>query len=182
MNNINDVPRGHFAVYVGEKRSRYIIPIKFLTHPEFQCLLRIAEEEFGFDHSMGRLTIPCQEVVFCFLTSMLTVPAGYVAIYVGANGRRFVVRAKYLNHPIFNTILSLAEEEYGFKNDGPLRIPCEEWEFEEILRFVSRSDHSKFMNVDDEEIDHLHSRGCGYSCIHTGKEELVPQSRPLLRG
>ncbi|CAN1183422.1 Protein SMALL AUXIN UP-REGULATED RNA 16 [Linum perenne] len=72
MNNINDVPRGHFAVYVGEKRSRYIIPIKFLTHPEFQCLLRIAEEEFGFDHSMGRLTIPCQEVVFCFLTSMLT--------------------------------------------------------------------------------------------------------------
>ncbi|CAN1183425.1 Protein SMALL AUXIN UP-REGULATED RNA 12 [Linum perenne] len=65
MNNINDVPRGHFAVYVGEKRSRYIIPIKFLTHPEFQCLLRIAEEEFG-------LTIPCQEVVFCFLTSMLT--------------------------------------------------------------------------------------------------------------
>ncbi|CAN1183431.1 Auxin-responsive protein SAUR50 [Linum perenne] len=103
------------------------------------------------------------------------VPAGYVAIYVGANGRRFVVRAKYLNHPIFNTILSLAEEEYGFKNDGPLRIPCEEWEFEEILRFVSRSDHSKFMNVDDEE-------RCGYSCIHTGKEELVPQSRPLLRG
>ncbi|XP_057510247.1 auxin-responsive protein SAUR50-like [Actinidia eriantha] len=65
-----DVPKGHFAVYVGEKRSRYIVPISLLTHPEFQCLLRRAEEEFGFDHDMG-LTIPCEEVVFQSLTSML---------------------------------------------------------------------------------------------------------------
>ena len=65
-----DVPKGHFAVYVGEKRSRYIVPISFLTHPEFQCLLRQAEEEFGFDHDMG-ITIPCEEVVFRSLTSML---------------------------------------------------------------------------------------------------------------
>ncbi|KAL4364350.1 hypothetical protein GQ457_04G001670 [Hibiscus cannabinus] len=65
-----DVPKGHFAVYVGENRSRYIVPISFLTHPEFQCLLRRAEEEFGFDHDMG-LTIPCEEVVFRSLTSML---------------------------------------------------------------------------------------------------------------
>lgn len=65
-----DVPKGHFAVYVGENRTRYIVPISFLTHPEFQCLLRRAEEEFGFDHDMG-LTIPCEEVVFRSLTSML---------------------------------------------------------------------------------------------------------------
>ncbi|CAN4107431.1 unnamed protein product [Withania somnifera] len=65
-----DVPKGHFAVYVGENRTRYIVPISFLTHPEFQCLLRQAEEEFGFDHDMG-ITIPCEEVVFKSLTSML---------------------------------------------------------------------------------------------------------------
>ncbi|XP_074331090.1 protein SMALL AUXIN UP-REGULATED RNA 12-like [Apium graveolens] len=65
-----DVPKGHFAVYVGENRSRYIVPISFLTHPEFQCLLQQAEEEFGFVHDMG-LTIPCEEVVFQSLTSML---------------------------------------------------------------------------------------------------------------
>ncbi|KAK6143406.1 hypothetical protein DH2020_023754 [Rehmannia glutinosa] len=57
-----DVPKGHFAVYVGENRSRYIVPISFLSHPEFQCLLRRAEEEFGFDHEMG-LTIPCEETL-----------------------------------------------------------------------------------------------------------------------
>uniref|UniRef100_A0A7N0T0L7 Small auxin up regulated protein n=1 Tax=Kalanchoe fedtschenkoi TaxID=63787 RepID=A0A7N0T0L7_KALFE len=65
-----DVPRGHFAVYVGQNRTRYIVPISFLTHPEFQCLLQQAEEEFGFDHEMG-LTIPCDEVIFRSLTSML---------------------------------------------------------------------------------------------------------------
>ncbi|KAJ4870327.1 SAUR-like auxin-responsive protein family [Raphanus sativus] len=65
-----DVPKGHFPVYVGENRSRYIVPVSFLTHPEFQYLLRRAEEEFGFDHDMG-LTIPCDELVFQNLTSMI---------------------------------------------------------------------------------------------------------------
>ncbi|KAF5747164.1 auxin-induced protein 15A [Tripterygium wilfordii] len=65
-----DVPKGHFVVYVGENRSRYIVPISFLSRPEFQSLLHQAEEEFGFDHDMG-LTIPCEEVVFQSLTSML---------------------------------------------------------------------------------------------------------------
>ncbi|KAK7264222.1 hypothetical protein RJT34_31827 [Clitoria ternatea] len=65
-----DVPKGHFAVYVGENRSRYIVPISFLAHPQFQSLLRQAEEEFGFDHDMG-LTIPCEEVVFRSLTSSI---------------------------------------------------------------------------------------------------------------
>lgn len=65
-----DVPKGHFAVYVGENRSRYIVPISFLTHPKFQSLLSQAEEEFGFQHSMG-LTIPCEELVFRSLTQMI---------------------------------------------------------------------------------------------------------------
>jgi SAUR family protein len=66
-----DVPKGHFPVYVGEKRTRYIVPISFLTHPEFLILLQQAEEEFGFRHDMGGLTIPCEEVVFLSLTSMI---------------------------------------------------------------------------------------------------------------
>ncbi|KAI3724476.1 hypothetical protein L2E82_36254 [Cichorium intybus] len=66
----DDVPKGHFVVYVGDNRSRYVIPISFLSRPEFQMLLHQAEEEFGFDHDMG-LTIPCQVEVFESLTSML---------------------------------------------------------------------------------------------------------------
>ncbi|XP_015581825.1 auxin-responsive protein SAUR50 [Ricinus communis] len=66
----DDVPKGHFAVYVGQNRSRYIVPISWLDHPEFQNLLQRAEEEFGFKHDMG-LTIPCEEVVFRSLTAMI---------------------------------------------------------------------------------------------------------------
>lgn len=65
-----DVPKGHFAVYVGENRSRHIIPISILSHPEFKVLLQKAEEEYGFKHEMG-LTLPCDEVVFLNLTAMI---------------------------------------------------------------------------------------------------------------
>ncbi|XP_057819802.1 protein SMALL AUXIN UP-REGULATED RNA 10-like [Cryptomeria japonica] len=65
-----DVPKGHCAVYVGSERSRFIIPTKYLNHSLFRELLAKAEEEYGFDHKMG-LTIPCEEVAFQLLTSML---------------------------------------------------------------------------------------------------------------
>ncbi|XWS40129.1 hypothetical protein CRYUN_Cryun18bG0113500 [Craigia yunnanensis] len=70
------------------------------------------------------------------------VPSGHVAICVGTSLRRFIVRATYLNHPIFKKLLVQTEEEYGFNNVGPLTIPCDESFFEEILRVVSRSDSS----------------------------------------
>ncbi|KAG0474813.1 hypothetical protein HPP92_014499 [Vanilla planifolia] len=66
-----DVPKGHFAVYVGQNRRRFIVPIAFLNHPEFRRLLQAAEEEFGFHHDMG-ITIPCEEEVFRSLTSTLS--------------------------------------------------------------------------------------------------------------
>ncbi|KAK8582427.1 hypothetical protein V6N13_069205 [Hibiscus sabdariffa] len=67
-----DVPKGCFAVYVGEsQKKRFIVPISFLNQPSFQKLLSVAEEEFGFNHSMGGLTIPCRQEVFISLTSSL---------------------------------------------------------------------------------------------------------------
>ncbi|KAK2978315.1 hypothetical protein RJ640_017166 [Escallonia rubra] len=67
-----DVPKGYFAVYVGEQeKKRFVIPISFLKQPSFQGLLSQAEEEFGFDHPMGGLTIPCREDTFIDLTSRL---------------------------------------------------------------------------------------------------------------
>lgn len=54
-----DVPRGFFAVYVGENRKqRFVVPVSYLNQPSFQDLLRKAEDEFGFNHPMGGLTIP----------------------------------------------------------------------------------------------------------------------------
>jgi len=66
------VPKGYFAVYVGEdQKKRFVVPISYLNEPSFQELLSKAEEEFGFDHPMGGLTIPCREDIFITLTSRL---------------------------------------------------------------------------------------------------------------
>ena len=66
-----DAPKGYLAVYVGEKMKRFVIPVSYLNHPSFQDLLSQAEEEFGYDHPMGGLTIPCNEDVFQHITSCL---------------------------------------------------------------------------------------------------------------
>lgn len=66
------IPKGHLAVYVGEaQRRRFVVPVSYLSHPSFQKLLSQAEEEFGFHHPMGGLTIPCREEAFLNLTRSL---------------------------------------------------------------------------------------------------------------
>ncbi|KAM7482690.1 hypothetical protein LguiB_007273 [Lonicera macranthoides] len=68
-----DVPKGYFAVYVGEQeKKRFVVPISFLKHPSFQELLSQEEEEFRFDHPMGGLTIPCRQDIFTDITSRLS--------------------------------------------------------------------------------------------------------------
>ncbi|XP_038706137.1 auxin-induced protein 15A-like [Tripterygium wilfordii] len=68
-----DVPKGYFAVYVGEnEKKRFLIPVSYLNQPLFLDLLSHAEEEFGFDHPMGGLTIPCSEDIFIDITNRLT--------------------------------------------------------------------------------------------------------------
>ncbi|KAJ9704305.1 hypothetical protein PVL29_002733 [Vitis rotundifolia] len=69
---LTNVPKGHVPVYVGEsQKKRFVIPISYLKHPSFQNLLSQAEEEFGFDHPLGGLTIPCREEAFIDLTCSL---------------------------------------------------------------------------------------------------------------
>ncbi|KAL7156496.1 hypothetical protein ABFS83_02G013900 [Erythranthe nasuta] len=69
----NEVPKGHFAVYVGESGTkRFVIPLSYLNNPSFQELLFQAEQKFGFHHPMRGLTIPCSEDLFVDLTSRLS--------------------------------------------------------------------------------------------------------------
>uniref|UniRef100_A0A5B7BM92 Uncharacterized protein n=1 Tax=Davidia involucrata TaxID=16924 RepID=A0A5B7BM92_DAVIN len=96
------------------------------------------------------------------------VPPGHLAVTVGEAGRRFVIRANYLNHPVFRQLLDQAYEEYGHNKNGPLAIPCDEFLFQDIihsLRGGMRADH--------------------FSC-HVAEKKLSlsswRDSRPLLHG
>ncbi|GER50294.1 SAUR-like auxin-responsive protein family [Striga asiatica] len=98
------------------------------------------------------------------------VPPGHVAVCVGPDRRRFVVRAAHLNHPVFRRLLSQAEEEYGFAGrPGPLAIPCcDESLFEEVLRAVSRADPDPGR--------------CCHVGVRRGGSDFFGESRPLLFG
>ncbi|KAI9160952.1 hypothetical protein LWI28_013056 [Acer negundo] len=58
-----DVPKGFLAVYVGPELRRFVIPMSYLSMPEFRVLMDSVAEEYGFEHE-GGLQIPCEEQDF----------------------------------------------------------------------------------------------------------------------
>ncbi|KAE8721337.1 17.4 kDa class III heat shock family protein [Hibiscus syriacus] len=62
-------------------------------------------------------------------------PKGYVPLCVGVNNdmRRFIVHRETLCDKDFSEMLSNSAEEYGFCNEGVLRIRCEVKDFEECI-------------------------------------------------
>ncbi|KAL1350310.1 hypothetical protein HN51_014418 [Arachis hypogaea] len=56
------VPKGCLAIKVGqegEKQERFVVPLIYFNHPLFMQLLKHAEDEYGFHHNGGTITIPC---------------------------------------------------------------------------------------------------------------------------
>ncbi|KAK4360026.1 hypothetical protein RND71_022255 [Anisodus tanguticus] len=56
------------------------------------------------------------------------VPKGHCAVYVGeSQKKRFIVPVSYLSQPLFQDLLTRAEEEFDFDHPmGGLTIPCKE--------------------------------------------------------
>ena len=70
------------------------------------------------------------------------VPKGFFAVCVGEEMKRFVIPTEYLGHWAFEELLKEAEEEFGFRHEGALRIPCDVEVFEGILRLVGRKEEA----------------------------------------
>ncbi|XP_016491284.1 auxin-induced protein X10A-like [Nicotiana tabacum] len=78
------VPKGHLAVYVGEKiddTCRVVVPVIYFNHPLFADLLREAEMTYGYNHS-GGIQIPCRISEFENVKSRIAATGG------GGNCRR----------------------------------------------------------------------------------------------
>ncbi|TKY52952.1 Auxin-responsive protein SAUR32 [Spatholobus suberectus] len=60
---------------------------------------------------------------------------GYVAVLAIKDGetKRFVVELDYLTNPAFLGLLDQAREEYGFKQQGTIALPCRPQELQKIL-------------------------------------------------
>ncbi|KAI3839669.1 hypothetical protein MKX03_011289, partial [Papaver bracteatum] len=151
-NDAEIIPKGHLTVYVGDDtqlKKRFVVPMWYLNQPSFQDLLSLAEEEFGFNHPMGGLTIPCNEASFMDLSEAkdmgftltskilrrssskgkndeMVIAKGHFAVYVGESQfkKRFVVPISYLNHTCVQELLNQAGEEFGFDYPmGGVTIP-----------------------------------------------------------
>ena len=67
-----------------------------------------------------------------------SVPKGFLALCIGEEMKRFVIPMEYLSHRAFGILLREAEEEFGFEQEGVLRIPCDVSVFENILEIVDK--------------------------------------------
>ncbi|KAJ0667020.1 putative small auxin-up RNA [Helianthus annuus] len=48
-------------------------------------------------------------------SAVIDVPKGYFCVYVGENTmKRFTIPLSYLKYPLFQTLLNMAEEEFGY--------------------------------------------------------------------
>ncbi|CAO2818297.1 unnamed protein product [Amaranthus hypochondriacus] len=90
-------------------------------------------------------------------------PGGCFSVYVGSERQRFVIKTKYVNHPLFKMLLDDAEQQYGYSSEGPILLPCDVDMFYKVLA-----------EMDCDSTDHIiHSYGCGsygsYSLLSPSK-------------
>ncbi|MQM15856.1 hypothetical protein Taro_048807 [Colocasia esculenta] len=68
-------------------------------------------------------------------------PHGHIWVCVGRDtSRRFNVDANFLNHPLFEDLLRLSEDEFGHSYDGALRIACDADLFLHLVDLLSSGD------------------------------------------
>ncbi|KAL9462702.1 hypothetical protein AB3S75_000663 [Citrus x aurantiifolia] len=101
------------------------------------------------------------------------VPKGFLAVCVGKELKRFKIPTEYLSHQAFVILLREAEEEFGFQQEGVLKIPCEVSVFENILKLVEEKRDVVFylhelgfnINADNKEM---------INCCYSSDCELTP--------
>ncbi|KAK1587207.1 hypothetical protein Q3G72_010603 [Acer saccharum] len=60
--------KGHFVVYTADK-TRFMVPLEYLSKSVFRELLRMSEEEFGIPTN-GPITLPCNRTFLKYVLSL----------------------------------------------------------------------------------------------------------------
>ncbi|PKA57021.1 Auxin-induced protein X10A [Apostasia shenzhenica] len=75
----------------------------------------------------------------------MVVPKGYVPVLVGTSTageeemKRFLLHVRLLKDPCIGALLEMAAEEFGFRQDGVLRIPCGVEHFRQTVDGICRA-------------------------------------------
>ncbi|CAN4084754.1 unnamed protein product [Withania somnifera] len=107
-------------------------------------------------------------------------PVGSLAVYVGPERCRFVIPTRFLNLPVFISLLDKAEEEFGYRSTGGLVLLCEVDYFSEILGLLNR-DEERFGHLGLDEFVKLISDVGFESLDQSCKEAASHGFAPLLQ-
>lgn len=103
------------------------------------------------------------------------VPKGFLAVCVGKELKRFIIPTEYLGHQSFGILLREAEEEFGFQQEGVLKIPCEVHVFEKILKVVEEKREVFYLHEFGSNADNNEKIGC-----YSPDCELTPSHHPQM--
>ncbi|XP_076886392.1 protein SMALL AUXIN UP-REGULATED RNA 12-like [Bidens hawaiensis] len=111
--------------------------------------------------------------------------SGSLAVYVGSDHRRFVIPTRFLNLPVFVSLLNKAEEEFGFQSSGGLVIPCDVVLFEKLVNVLT-ADERRFgaYDLDDFAAMFTDEFECSCSAAAACRHATVGDCRsftPLLK-
>ncbi|CAO2176881.1 unnamed protein product [Urochloa humidicola] len=73
------------------------------------------------------------------------IPKGYLPIVLvrddkaGNEETRVLVRVKDLKEPCMAELLELAEKQFGYGQQGVLRVPCDEQRFDHVINMARKS-------------------------------------------
>ncbi|KAG0485285.1 hypothetical protein HPP92_009364 [Vanilla planifolia] len=56
----------------------------------------------------------------------------------GSGSRRFLIPISHLHHPLFLQLLEAARDTYGYRLEGPLRLPCSADDFLRLQMTIER--------------------------------------------
>lgn len=66
---------------------------------------------------------------------------GYIPVLVGEakEMQKFLVSVEVFKQPIFVDLLEIAAQEFGYKQKGILRIPCDIVSFQQVIEVISKA-------------------------------------------
>ncbi|XP_006436411.2 auxin-induced protein 15A [Citrus clementina] len=59
--SVQRVPKGFLAVHVGPELRRFVIPMAYLSMPEFRVLMDSVAEEYGYEQEGSHLKFPAKK-------------------------------------------------------------------------------------------------------------------------
>ncbi|CAO2183515.1 unnamed protein product [Urochloa humidicola] len=77
------------------------------------------------------------------------IPKGYLPIVLvrddkaGNEETRVLVRVKDLKEPCIAALLELAEQQFGYGQQGVLRVPCDEQRFDHVVNMTRKSEAAR---------------------------------------